>query len=393
VPGVERDATSRERMPRPRRPSRLLATGAAVALVAALAAGGLVLRGSGPAISDAPAPPDLPLLAFAEFGTTADHIYTSPANDPAQRTLIDTVPHAKGWGINPALELAGPLFAYTVLPTGAPARRDAPAEVWTFDLIAGQRTRIARDADLLVAPVLRRDGRALAYRRSGPEAQELVVVDLVSSLRTVAHVESGALGVFPIAFGADGQLLFTRLAMTGTDVFRTRAQGEPALLFHASDHIARDWRLSPDGRSLSFLAPEPVAERIVHRARVVAVDGARERSLPAPAARATEQYGPVWSPDGGALAVGQEAFESPRQPAAVLGLDGRVRALPPPARGFDVPLAWSADGAYLVVRSFDGTNSHRPGNASMVIVATDEGKRIPLSSATELIFIGWIGRA
>ncbi|MDA0365281.1 MAG: hypothetical protein O3B31_06980 [Chloroflexi bacterium] len=334
-----------------------------------------------------------PLLAFAQFGPSNDRIYTSPANNPTERTLIDTVAHADGWGINPSPQPAGSLFAYTVLPPDSPGRRGAPAELWSFDLANGNRTRIARDADLLIAPVLSRDGAELVYRVTDGEGQALVVVDLATQLRTVLIRERTDFGLYPIGFDAEQAVIYASLSLTGTDVYRLPRDAEPVLLFHASDNIARDWQISPDGRSLSFLAPAATADRVVYRAQAVQLDGATARPLATTAPLATEQYGPVWLPAGDALTIGQESGPDNGQAAAVIGPDGSVRLLPAPGSGFDVPLGWSADGGYLAVRSFDGPNSAAPGNAQIVVIGLADGQRLHLPADSELIFIGWMGRA
>lgn len=380
------------RLPRP--PRWLLST-AVLALVAVVVVGVIALRltqTSGRS-EDQAVIATVPLLAFAEFGPSGDRIYTSPANDPADRTLIDTVPHADGWGINPSPQPAGNLFAYTVLPPDSPGRRDAPAELWSFDLANGNRTRIARDADLLIAPVLSSDGAELVYRVSDGEGQALVVVDLATQLRTVLHRERTDFGLYPIGFDAERAVIYARLSLTGTDVYRLARGAEPVLLFHASDNIARDWRLSPDGRSLSFLAPTATAERVVYRAQAVRLDSNAARPLATTAPLATEQYGPVWLPAGDALTIGQEGGPARGQAAAVIAPDGSVRLLPAPVSGFDVPLAWSADGGYLAVRSFDGPNSAAPGNADIVVIGLADGQRLHVPADAELIFIGWMGRA
>ncbi|GMU41057.1 MAG: hypothetical protein AMXMBFR23_19230 [Chloroflexota bacterium] len=328
------------------------------------------------------------LLVFAEFGPDADRLYLASPATPEQRTLVATIEHATGWGINPAHGTAGHLVAYTVLPPGVPAERDTPAELWVLDLATGEGTRLAQDADLLVAPLFEEDGRVLLYRRSTGTLQELVRVVIEERTRAMVHAEQTTFGIFPIGYDADGALLFARLSTAGTDVLAVEAGGEPALRFHASDHIARDWRISPDRRWLSYLAPEPALERIVHRARVVALDGGADAPLAAPSASG-EQYGPTWTPDGRALTVGQEAEAADAAAATTLSVEGHdAAALAAPEQGFDVPVAWSPDGRYLAARTFDGVNSVDTGTERAVIIGTD-GTRRPVDATTEVILIGW----
>lgn len=374
---------------RPRLSSRSLSLVAGAAVLGLAVAGFLLVRAlaDDEAAAVVPATSE-PLLVFAEFGENADRLYLAPPDRPQERTLIETIAHAPGWGINPAPGAAGPLVAYTVLAPGVVPERDTPAELWVIDLATHERTRIARDADLLVAPAFADDGAVLVYRRSAGSQQELVRVATQDSTRSVVHAEQTAFGIFPIGYAAGGDLLFARLSTEGTDVFSVRDGAEAALLFHASDQIARDWRLAPDGGAVSYLAPEARGERIVHRAHVVGLDDGAERVLP-DGSPTGEQYGPTWTPDGRSLTVGQEAETGATAPATVLSLAGDDPvALAPPEQGFDVPVQWSPDGRYLAARTFSGVNSMDAGTESAVIIGTD-GNRYPVAAATEVILIGW----
>ena len=372
------------------RPRARIALVLLVPFVVALAAVGLALRALPGGVEDSGAPTAEPTLLFAEFHSTADIVYAAPASDPERRTLVARVEHAEGWGINPAPAMAGTLVAYTVLPAGSPGRRDARAELWVLDVQTRTRTRLARDADLLVAPLLDRAGGYLSYRSTGPSGeQRLVRVDLRTRARRVLHTYDGAFGVYPVGFASDGALLFAQLSNSGTDVYRVRDGQVPELLFHASDNIARDWQLSPDGQRLSYLAPEVVAERVVHRLRVVELVAGAVHGVAADAA-AVEQFAPVWTPAGDGVTVGREAYPAANAAAVTLWLGGgRATSLAAPERGFDAPLGWSPDGRYLAARSFDGPGSFEPGRESMVVISTDRVRRA-VTSRAEVIFLGWL---
>lgn len=338
-------------------------------------------------------PPGVPRVVFAEFGLNEDRIYSAPADALQERTLHATVPHAPGWGLNPAIANAGTLVAYTILPAGASPDRGTPAELWVLDISTQNLTRLARDADLLAPPVFVDDGAALVYRRSAGALQELVQVEVGALTSEVLHQEQTSFGIFPLGFGAEDGLLFTRISPEGTDLLRLDADG-PSLLLRASEDIARDWRISPDGRSISYLAPVIDGERAVHRTTVVSLDSldpilaANEDGTPDTGAGLTEQYGPVWTPDSRAITFGEEATTSRGQAAIVAELDGESEALPAPEQGFDVPLGWSDDGRYLLVRSFDGRNSHEPGTERPVIIDRDGGRMV-VEVPSEVIFLGW----
>jgi Tol biopolymer transport system component len=286
------------------------------------------------------------------------------------------------------------MVAYTVLPEEADPTRESPAEVWVMNVATENLTRLARDADLLVPPVFTDGGSSLLYRRSQGSTQEIVRVQLDDLTREVVHSEQTSFGVFPIGLRG-ASLLFARLSTEGTDVFAVEPGVEPEFLLHASDDIARDWRVSPDGSALSFLAPINQTERVVYRAQIVSLESLESLDIARPTSEATagtEQYGPVWTPDGAAVTIGQEAFTSESEPAVVLGLDGSRFELTTPTYGFDVPIAWSTDGRYLAVRSFDGRNSVQPGLQRMVIVDR-EGARFEVDVPSEVIFLGWYAGA
>jgi hypothetical protein len=309
-----------------------------------------------------------------------DQIYLAAPDRLTERSLLATVAHAPGWGINPASQVAGSLVAYTVLPDSSTPERDTPAELWLINIETRNKTRLARDADLLVSPVFVDEGAGLVYRRS---------VDLDAQTSLTVHAEDTSFGVFPVGVDARGALLFARLSTAGTDLYRVRRGEDTEFVFHISDDIARDFQLSPDGEALSYLAPVYTAERVAFRAHVVAIEEASEQPLATTADASGEQYGPVWTPSGGGLTVGQEALARDAEPAVVLSTDGSsIEPLPAPARGFDVPLGWSADGRFLAVRSFDGKNSTQPGFESTVIIDS-LGERYQVDVPTEVIYIGW----
>lgn len=331
-------------------------------------------------------------LVFAEFGPKEDRIYLTPANDLEEHLLVARVPHASGWTLTPAIEMVGSLMAFVALPPDAEPRRDSAADLWLLNVVSGELGRLARDADLLVAPLLNREGRYLVYRSSSLDGtQALVRVDLATRVRRVLIESKTQFGVFPVAFGLNGEVLFFELSNGGTDLYRVSEGGGTELLAHISDHIARDWRLSPDGFTLSYLAPEVQSERVVHRLHLFSLKGTQ-----APAAVdmsmviVGEQFSPVWTPDGKGITFGLEpGFHAGVQPRTVV-LDGADSspALAAPKQGFDVPLSWSGDGRYLAARNFDGRDAYAPGRESLVVIAIDGGREF-VHADRELVFIGW----
>lgn len=336
-------------------------------------------------------------LVFAEFGLLADRIFVAAPDAPDERELVASVPHARGWSITPATSMVGDLAAFAVLPPEAAPRRDSLAELWLLDVRSGELTRLAGDADLMAAPVFDPGGAALLYRRTRADgSQQLVRLEIATQARRALYGTTTEFGVYPVALEPDGAALYFELSVRGTELYRVREGAEPDLIAPVSDHIARDWRISLDGASVAYLAPEVSAERVVHRAWVVAVDvdaEARAASPANPGAVLAEQFAPVWTPDGTGLTVGVEAFPDISAAAVTIALGGSgddaPPALPAPAQGFDVPLGWSPDGLYLAARSFDGRDAAEPGRESLVVISPG-GERYAVEAESELIYIGWL---
>ncbi len=332
------------------------------------------------------------VFVFAEFGTTADGIYRASADNPSERSLIATVEHAPEWGINPAVRPSGFRIAFTVLPPGSTPARETAAELWLLDAETGKQRLLASDADLLTAPVFDRAGEHLAYRSDGEaNRQSLVSVDLATGERHTLHTVETQFGIYPVGFASDGALLFANLSRSGTDLFRLADGGQPELILHASDQIARDWGVSPDGKAISFVAPETREQRVVNRLRVVDLLGKKRVSIPAAETPSTaDQFSPIWRPDGTAITVGREAYPNRNASAVTYPLDGNTaQALATPEQGYDVPLSWSADGEYLAARSFEGTTANEPGKESLVVIAPD-GQRRAVTALNEVLFLGWM---
>ena len=369
-------------MLRPRHLSRpaLIGTIAVVLLLLALGVVRLL-----PLINGEEKTEGVPLAIFAEFSELADKIYSAAADDPSKRTLIATAEHAPGWGINPAATTRDGRAVFLLAPSTG-GGRDTPAEVWTLNMTTGERTRIASDADLLTQPVLNRDGTIL-YRRSNGQRQEIVRADVGNGARSPVYTEDTAFGVFPIGEDTDGNLIVARLSTAGTDIARIR-DGAAQVIVHASDHLARGWQIAPDGKSVAYLAPEVRSDRVVYRTHVVSLPEGKARTLPETPAE-SDQFNPLWTPGGNALAIGQDGGSGP---TAVTVFEGdRVRTLAAPTRGFDVPLSWSDGGAYLAVRSFDGDGAANPGNETTVVIGPDS-ERNTVTATGDVIFIGWVTR-
>ena len=317
-------------------------------------------------------------LFFAEFGWNEDLIYEVSSLEPNNKKVIHTVEHSPGFGLNPAINTHKGKIAYVVLSKDTIPSRQSSAELWIFNTHTQKAIRLARDADVSARPVLRNDGHSIIYRSSkNIDGSSIVEVNLDTRARKIIHTDNDSFGIIPVGFNQHNEILFARFDYKGTDLIKINHQQELSILFHASDEIARDWRIDPSGKNIAFLAPEFLGEKIVHRAQLMSLDGNKMNNKIMDGV--SEQYAPAWRQDG-ALAVGTSM--------APLVIDNRNSLiLMPPEEGFDVPLGWSADGNYLAVRHFDGIDSYTPGSDSLVLIK--QNKRMTIHNHGELIFLGW----
>jgi len=338
-------------------------------------------------------------LVYKEFGSEADIVWLAAAAEPRTRAKVAEVEHTPGVGISASLSPDGERIAYLVLPAadGDPA---LDGQAWLLDVGSGKTRLLASDLDVLGKPVWSPDGSSVVVRRNGPQAQigqavSLLKVDVSDGSETPLMQADDVLGLFPIGYSPDGTLLyFAQITLGGTHLGTVAAVGgSPRLLVQASDEVARDWHLSPDGSRVVFLAGQPTDDRIGIRAFVVElVEGAAPQPLSdfSEALDAGDHFNPVWHPDGERITVGRSPADG-ASAAALVSLSEREleEVTPGPDQGFDVPVGWSPEGDYLAVRSFEGSSAAQPGREHLVIIELGKGRQT-VADRGNLEFIGWL---
>jgi Tol biopolymer transport system component len=144
----------------------------------------------------------------------------------------------------------------------------------------------------------------------------------------------------------------------------------------------RDPDISPDGKYVAYVAQSPSrTTRLVVRL----IDGGEPHTI---TSASDDEWSPAWSPDGRRIAFlrGDPADSASLLVTSALGGDERTLAtLRPHARRRTLfighLLAWTPDGRHLVV-----SDQTSVGKGSLVLIATDSGERIPLTSPTDATF-------
>ncbi len=368
------------------KPRRYRRTGSGLArswlsvLIAALAIGIALAPACSGSKRRAPtgtASPAGPLLAVvAEAQDTSQIQLFDPASGQPVRTVA-TVQRRSGWGIGASVSPNGRLLAYVVLPRDA-VDPDTQGELWLLSLDGRSSRRLATAVDLRSDLVWSPDSAWVSYEKVNVPSIDLRRVN-ASGAGDQSLVVSGAQDRWYLfGYAADGRSVeLAHLTSAGTAFAQVAPGARPQSETPAAPGPSRGFSVSPAGRP-ALLALESEGSRQVYRALVQQADGTFARLTQG----GVEDTGIAWNPRSGEAAVGVVPV-APGQPVpAAPGARTIV-----PASGFDVPVAWSPDGALLALRHFSGASTDDPGTETIAVLSGT--RRVELQSAQPLTVAGW----
>lgn len=358
-------------------------------------AGGTATGALTPQIGGRTPPPGHFVLSEFHGGETL--LLSVSATDPDERRPLARIPHAPSWAPRAALAPGGERIAYTVLPGGARSP-DTEGVLWVVTLQERAPQRLAARVDARTTPVWAPDGSRVIYLRAlaGGPAAPLVALEEVSVRDgKVQEVAQASLPVrlFPVGYAPDAaRFYYVRFERDGTYLHEVNTRSRAARqVTRLADGAARDFRLSPDGTVLLYLALGGTPAR--YRAFAAELRTGDIRPL-LPEVSRSEDVGVAWRPGARpAASLGVVTGAGGITGRVVLQAGGTVTVtVTERAGGFDVPVAWAPDGRYLVLRSFSGADADHPSSEQPVLLDGD-GMRRPLAGGSPVEFVGWAAHA
>jgi hypothetical protein len=362
-----------------------IAAAVVAAVVAILPIGFAVFGGVGPvqgpktAFASAPAG-DYAVVSRTEGDT--DVIAVAPLANPSATTEVARVHHLNGFSTNGAVSPDGKHLALIVPDAGSTAQPSA--SLVTVDLESGDQQRIAENLDPQQTPLWAPDNASVVVVRNQQPAIQLLRVPVNGKSATTVADYPMILGAYPFAFDAQGRLLTVIIDERGSTLVRDGA--DVALL---STQITRDWRLSPDGSQVAFIESN-LDGGLHYQALVYAFDSPGNAVTAQAQTDGSQQLGVAWR-----LGSTTPTFGDEHEPGSIGGVTAQSLSAADGAgdgitggAGFDVPIAYSRDGAGLAVTHWTGPDFAQAGKSSLQVV-TDSG-RAELPGYAKVL--GWAAR-
>ena len=332
-------------------------------------------------------------LLYSQFGETEDTLWLAPASQLQQPQAVATIAHAPFWGISASLSPDGRWVAYTVLPPNIPNPEEdsgAEAEVWLLPMAGGEPQLLAQGADARLAPIWAPDSGVLMFQSINRQRNSytLFSVNLTDKVSSPLLSMEDVTAMFPLAFAPAGDSIYVaRVAEGGTDILAISVADGLSRKIATVDGVARDWQFSPDGERVTFV--NQTGEGAWELWVLDMEDGSQFRLEAEGLPTDRELFSPVWRAGQGLITLGMAPSDDGTGVLSLSLSDGAAEQLPGPEQGFDVPLAWSPQGDFLVVQEFaEFPVRHRPHLS--LISADGQRQRLALADEAEVTFIGWL---
>ena len=367
-----------------------------------------------------------PQLLVSEFADRQSTLWLVDPKAPSDRHSFLQIDHAAGWEISGAVSpaggpLAGPRLAFVVLE---PGRQDAETEGSLYVSDGGPPRLLLEGVDLRGGVTWSQDGESILVRevridQRGVRSYSVVEVRVSDGRATRYQPDRAAsddlFSLHVVGRPSGGPLYAALIGRGGTKIVELGIEGAGADgAVRISMGLTREWALSPDGAELAFTEQNGLRMQV----RTATLDGAeRERPTMRAATKSAQALldeaeieasdlggsgmgsaSPLWGPDG-ALSVG--VFRQAGSQAVSAGRGGgefRVSSVTSvEADSFALPVAWSHDGRFLALRSFEGSGPGRISRESATVIdnavldagGVDEASATRTLPGEHMLILGW----
>jgi hypothetical protein len=314
-----------------------------------------------------------------------DVIAVVPSWDPANATEIARVRHLNGFSTIGAVAPGGAQVAL-VTPDGGTSAQPT-ASITLVDLESGEQSRLASGFDAQAAPLWTPDGGAIVAARvtaaAGGGVSTVKFVRLTpGGSEAPLRMFTNVLGAYAVGFDANGGFVAVVIDQRGSTLYR-----DGSVIAALSTQITRDWRLSPDGTQVAFIEAN-LDGGLHYVARTVPLDGAATAAAVSAQELDTgaQQLGVAWKPGAATPTFGSDRASAPQALSAAAVPAAATADGVTGGAGFDVPMAYSADGSVLAVTHWTGASFADAGRPSLEVVSAD-GSHAAIAGFGG--FVGW----
>jgi len=354
------------------------------------------------ALAEACAPPPVimtkteaaDLLVASEMREEGSSVWAINPSNLQDKRLLGSFPHQPGFPLRGSISPDGAAIALSLLPPGADRFSGARLIVMAKDGSSQKVMEEGIDYDIL--PVWSPDSQQLAFvKRAAPAAagagtgaaevpapspSEVYASGVDGKSRRLLFKDSQSLDLYLVGWSLNGKtIIYRRFTSAGDQLWSfDLASGQSQSLSTLSKAPAYGVRLSPDGASVIASVRQDTGFDVVSQS----LEG-RDRRVLSKANRSVSS--PLFAPDGRRVAFDVEPLQQGVPSVGMMEVGGEaVTQLSSPAGGKDIPLSFSPDGDWLLVRH------SQDGRARSFLLRVSDGAKEYLDATYWLEPLGWI---
>ncbi|MDP2660027.1 MAG: hypothetical protein Q8R28_04800 [Dehalococcoidia bacterium] len=335
------------------------------------------------------------LLVASEMREEGSTVWAINPSNLQDKRLLGSFHHQPGFPLRGSVSPDGASIALSLLPPGADRFSGARLVVMAKD--GSSQTPLEEGIDYDVLPVWSPDSQQLAFVKRAapapageaagasevlpaPSPTEVYASSLDGKSRRLLFKDSQSLDLYLVGWPLNGKsIIYRRFTSAGDQLWSfDLASGQSQSLSTLSKAPAYGVRLSPDGASVVASVRQEAGFDVVSQS----LEGQNRRVLSKANRTASN---PLFAPDGRRVAFDAEPLQQGASSVGIMDVGAEaVTQLSSPAGGKDIPLSFSPDGNWLLVRH------SQDGRAQNFLLRVSDGVKEYLDAAYWLEPVGWI---